>query len=75
MNNIYLGGSILKKAKKILAVIGIIILAGLYISTLVFALIDNEHSIKLLQASIYLTITFPVILYGITLIYKLLHKD
>lgn len=65
----------MKKAKKIMAVLGIIILAGLYISTLVFALMDSEYSMKLLQASIYLTITFPVILYGIVLIYKLLHKD
>ena len=65
----------MKKAKKIMAVLGIIILAGLYISTLVFALMDSEYSMKLLQVSIYLTITFPVILYGIVLIYKLLHKD
>lgn len=65
----------MKKLKKIFAIIGIIVLAGLYLSTLIFALMDSEESIKLLQASIYLTITFPVILYAISLIYKLLHKD
>lgn len=65
----------LKKVKKILALLGIVILAGLYLSTIVFALMDSEQSLKLLQASIYLTITFPVVLYGIELIYKLLHKN
>lgn len=65
----------MKKLKKLLAILGIILLAGLYLSTLIFALMDSEESIKLLQASIYLTITFPVILYAISLIYKLLHKD
>lgn len=65
----------MKKLKKILAVLGIIVLSGLYLSTLVFALMDSEESIKLLQVSIYLTITFPVILYAIGLIYKIINKN
>ncbi|MDE6312422.1 MAG: hypothetical protein K2M46_02195 [Lachnospiraceae bacterium] len=65
----------MKKLKKIAAILGIVVLAGLYLSTLIFALMDSEKSLQLLQASIYLTITFPVVLYGIQLIYKLLHKN
>lgn len=72
---ILLGGLILKKAKKILAVLGIILLAGLYISTLVFALMDSDLSFQLLQISIFCTIAVPVLLYVCNMLYKLLHKD
>ncbi len=65
----------MKKAKKVLAILGIIVLAGLYISTLVFALMDSELSFQLLQISIFFTIAFPVILYVCNMLYKLLHKD
>ena len=65
----------MKKIRKILAILGIVVLAGLYLSTLVFALMDSEKSLQMLQGSLYLTITFPVVLYGIQLIYKLLHKN
>lgn len=65
----------MKKAKKIFAIIGIILLAGLYISTLVFALMDSELGFKLLQICIFSTIAVPVILYVCNMLYKLLHKD
>lgn len=62
----------MKRFKKILALLGIIFLAGLYLSTIVFALIDSEYSLTLLKASIYLTITVPVVLYAMIMIYRLL---
>ena len=65
----------MKKAKKILAVLVIILLVGLYISTLVFALMDSELSFRLLQISIFSTVAVPVILYVCNMLYKLLHKD
>ncbi|MBQ4530309.1 MAG: hypothetical protein IJA36_06835 [Lachnospiraceae bacterium] len=65
----------MKKAKKVLAIIGIIFLAGLYVSSLIFALIDSELSFKLLQVSLYATVIIPILIYIYTLIYKLLHKD
>lgn len=65
----------MKKLKKILAVLVIILLVGLYISTLVFALMDSELSFRLLQISIFSTIAVPVILYVCNMLYKLLHKD
>lgn len=34
----------MKKTKRILAIIGIIILAGMYLSTLVFALMKHENA-------------------------------
>lgn len=65
----------MKKAKKIFAIIGIILLAGLYICTLIFALMDSELSFKLLQICLFSTIAVPVILYLCNMLYKLLHKD
>lgn len=65
----------MKKVKKILAILGIVLLAGLYVSTLVFALMDGELSFRLLQISIFCTIAVPVLLYVCNMLYKLLHKD
>lgn len=61
----------MKKTKRILAVIGVILLVCLYLSTLLFAFIDHSQSQGLLKASIAATILLPVLLYGYTLIYKL----
>ncbi len=64
-----------KKVVRILALIGAILLAALYVSTLVFALLDNPFADKLLIASVAGTILIPVLLYAYQLIYKILKKD
>lgn len=65
----------MKKTKQILAILGVILLAGMYVSTLVLAFIDQSRSLGLLKASIALTILVPVLLYAYTLIFKLTKKD
>ena len=65
----------MKKSKRIFAIIGIILLVGLYLSTLIFAFIDTELGNTLLKISIAATIFFPVILYVMGVIYKLNSKD
>lgn len=65
----------MKKTKRILALAGAIILAGMYISTLIFALLDRSETMGLLKASIACTITLPVLLYGYMLVYRLTRKD
>lgn len=64
----------MKKTKRILAIIGVVLLVALYGSTLVFAIFDHTKSLGLLKASIACTILLPVLLYAYTLIYKLLNK-
>ncbi len=64
-----------KKGVRILALIGAILLAVLYVSTLVFALLDNPFANKLLIASIAGTILIPALLYAYQLIYKILKKN
>ena len=50
----------MKKTKQIFAIIGIILLAGLYILTLVFALSGNDNFFGLLMASVIATIIIPI---------------
>lgn len=65
----------MKKAKRIFALTGAVLLIGLYISTLVFTFIDTALSRKLLNVSVALTILLPVLFYGIQLMYRVLKKD
>ena len=57
----------MKKSKRIMALIGAILLVLLYVSTLIFAFIDSVVSQKLLMAAIATTILLPVLLYLFTL--------
>ena len=57
----------MKKSKRIMALIGAILLVLLYVSTLIFAFIDSVVSQKLLMAAIAATILLPVLLYLYTL--------
>lgn len=64
----------MKKTKRILAILGIILLAALYIATLVFAIIGSEASMNWFRASVYATIVVPVLIWAYGFIYRLL-KD
>lgn len=65
----------MKKAKQILALIGVVILIGLYVSTLVCALSSSENFMNMLMASIYATVIVPVLIWAYTFIYRLVRKD
>lgn len=65
----------MKKTKKIFAIIGIVLLVSLYLSTLIFAFIDTTTSQIFLKVSVSATIFFPVMLYAMTLVYKLNGKN
>ena len=57
----------MKKAKRILALIGVIFLVAMYLSTLIFSLIDSPLASDLLKGSVAATILVPVVLYGFVL--------
>lgn len=66
----------MKTWKRIFALLGALMLIGLYASTLIFALIDSPLSSDLLILSISATIVFPVILYACILFSRLMnHED
>lgn len=58
-------------AKRIFAIIGIILLAALYITTLILAIFSNENTISLFYASIIATVAVPIILHGIQVYIRL----
>lgn len=62
----------MKKVKQILAIIGVIILAGLYLATLIFAIIGSDDTMALFKAAVYATIVLPVLIWAYTMIYRLL---
>lgn len=64
----------MNKLKRILALLGIILLLAMYGSTLVFALMDSPNARGMLMGSIYCTIVVPVFLYAVLLVAKVL-KD
>lgn len=65
----------MKKVKQILAIIGIILLVLLYLSTLVCAIIDHTETMRLFQASILATVIILVLLWAYSFIYKLIKKN
>nr|WP_027872265.1 hypothetical protein [[Eubacterium] cellulosolvens] len=57
-------------ARRIAALAGVILLVGMYASTLVFALIGGPNAQALLMGSVYCTIAVPILLYGMSLVAK-----
>jgi len=64
-----------RKLKQILAGAGIVLLVGMYLTTIVCAIIDTPIAHDLLRASISATFVVPFLLYGIMLVAKLLEKN
>lgn len=63
------------KAKRIIALSVVILLVCLYLSTLVFALIDSPFSHELLMISVMATIVLPVLMYGFTIFIKVTNDE
>ena len=61
----------MKKLKQIFAILGIVLLVGLYVLTFVFAIIDNPNTLHLLSASIIATIIIPAELWIIGIFIRL----
>lgn len=68
----------MKKTKRILALIGVVLLLGLYLITFIAAVTSTPASAGLFKACIYSTVVIPTLLYVYIMIYKLFgknHKD
>ena len=60
----------MQKARRIFAIIGLILIAALYILTFVFAIMKSPASKDFLMAAVFCTIVLPVILYAIGMVTK-----
>lgn len=64
----------MKKVKQILAILGVVLLLGLYVITLIMAVTDNTSTLSMLEASIVATILIPILMWAYSFIYRLLKK-
>ena len=62
------------KKKRVVALLGVVILVGLYLITLILAFVDPTASKDWLKASIICTIIIPVFFYAYLLVYRNLKK-
>lgn len=60
--------------KRIFAILAIVLLAGLYLSTLIFSLMDSDLAFGMFKASLLMTIAVPCLLYAMTLVYKFFNR-
>lgn len=64
-----------KTLQKVLAIIAICLLVGLYITTLVTALIGSPAAIELFKVCVVATITIPILLWIFISIFKRVKSD
>lgn len=64
-----------RKMKRILALLAVIIIVLLYLSTLVLSFMQSEQSGDLLMASIIATVVIPVLLYIYLWLFRLFKGD
>ena len=58
--------------KRVFALIGVALLLAMYIATFIFAMMKNPTADGWFKASVFCTLTIPILLYGYQLIYKYL---
>lgn len=64
----------MEKSKRILAIVGILVLVACYVTTFVAALIDSPWASGLFQASLFCSCAIPIIIYGYMVLIKVLKK-
>ena len=63
------------RPKRVAAIIGIVLLAALYLVTLCLAIFGNEHTTSWFMASICATIIVPILIWVYLWLYRMLKKD
>lgn len=71
-NNVEGKSNVLNKVKRVFALAGAVLLALMYIMTLVFAVTDNPETMTMFKASLILTIILPIFLYAYQLTFRVL---
>lgn len=61
--------------KRFGALVGVILIVGVYVTTLVLALIGSPQTANMLKASFFLTFFIPIMAYAFVLMDKFLRKD
>ncbi len=61
-----------KKIKRIAALIGVVLLVGIYLTTLVCALIQSEFTQSMLMFSVFGTFFVPIVIFAMNLMTRVL---
>ncbi len=64
----------MNKSKRILAIIGIVLLVGLYVVSLISAIFVTEASATLFKVSIFCTIVIPLLIYVYMMLCRVFRK-
>ena len=64
----------MKNSRRYLAILGVVLLVGLYGATLVFAMIDSPAAYTMFKVCLFCTIAVPVLLYAMILVYRQLKR-
>ncbi|MBE5967454.1 MAG: hypothetical protein E7255_10930 [Lachnospiraceae bacterium] len=65
----------MKKIKRISAIIGVILIASMYLISLLSAFFATEKTPGLFLASIFSTVVIPIMIYGFIATYKWVHRN
>lgn len=60
-----------KSAKQIIAIIGVVLLVGMYVSSLILAIIHSPMALNMLKISLFGTLIIPIIIYFTLMFFKL----
>ncbi len=63
----------MKRLQQILAVLGIVLLVGLYLTTLVLAILGKDF-FPMFMAALFASMALPILLWIYSFVYKLLKK-
>lgn len=64
----------MKNIKRILSILVVLILAGMYLATFIFAMIDSPDAFECLKISVGLTIIIPVLLWIYLSMFRFIKK-
>ena len=64
----------MKKTQRILSLIGVLLLVGLYLATLIFAILGKDF-FPMFVASLFSSFMLPVLIWAYGFIYKLVKKN
>jgi energy-coupling factor transporter transmembrane protein EcfT len=63
------------KVKRIAAIIGVVLIASMYVISLISAFFATEKAPGLFLASVFSTIVIPIMIYLFIAVYKYVHKN
>ena len=61
----------MKQIRRILAILGLVLLVSMYLITLFCAVFDTGNDMAMFKASVTCTILVPILIWGYTVIYRL----